>query len=196
MPKSIEVSSLSLYVDRVRGIVNSKEEQNRPFIIAIDGRCASGKTTLASLLGSALSCPVVHTDDFYLPLLVRSKEIMQNYYGHMDLERLRTEVLVPLSLGEAVCYSPFSCKSQSYLEKIHISSPHVIIIEGTYSLFPTLSPYYDLRIFLDTTHQKERLLIREGEDGYKRFAKMWIPREEEYFLKENPKELSDLVIEN
>ena len=64
---------------------------------------------------------------------------MQNYYGHMDLERLRTEVLVPLSLGEAVCYSPFSCKSQSYLEKIHISSPHVIIIEGTYSLFPTLS---------------------------------------------------------
>ena len=35
-------------------------------IVAIDGRCASGKTTLASLLGSTVDCNIVHADSFFL----------------------------------------------------------------------------------------------------------------------------------
>ena len=40
-----------------------------PFILAIDGRCASGKTTLAGELQKRQACNVIHLDDFYLPRL-------------------------------------------------------------------------------------------------------------------------------
>lgn len=188
--------SLSPYLEKVARLVESHSVEGRTIIIAIDGRCASGKTSFASMLSSSLGCPVIHTDDFYLPLEKRTEQIMQDYFGHMDLERLRTEVLVPLSEGRPLSYRPFFCKSQSFLEKIHIDPPRVLIIEGTYSLFPTLSPYYDIRIFLDTRWQKERLLKREGEEGLLRFTRLWIPREEEYLSKINPKALCDLVVEN
>ena len=177
-------------------LVESKLRQKAPIIIAIDGRSASGKTSFASLLCSSLSCPVIHTDDFYLPLALRTEEIMRNYFGHMDLERLKNEVLLPLTKGESVVYRPFSCKSQTFPSETVIPPPRVVIIEGTYSLFPTLCPFYDVRIFLDTKKQRERLLAREGEEGLLRFSRLWIPREEEYFSTVKPEGICDFVIEN
>lgn len=39
--------------------------QNRsPFLIAIDGRCAAGKTTFAEKLSSIMECSVIHMDHF------------------------------------------------------------------------------------------------------------------------------------
>ena len=40
---------------------------SKPLLITIDGPCASGKTTLAGKLSAALSCDVLHTDDFVVP---------------------------------------------------------------------------------------------------------------------------------
>jgi len=39
---------------------------NRPFLIAIDGCCGSGKTTLANKLAKELNASVFHMDDFFL----------------------------------------------------------------------------------------------------------------------------------
>ena len=175
---------------------NNSHGKKSPIIIAIDGRSASGKSTLAGLLSSSLSAPVIHTDDFYLPLAQRTEQIMSQYFGHMDLERLRKEVLIPLFTGEPFSYRPFSCKSQMLLEEVHIPASSVVIIEGTYSLFPSLLPFYDIKIFLDTKSQRKRLLAREGEDGFKRFSDLWIPREEEYFSSTHPEKICDLVIVN
>ena len=38
----------------------------RAGVVGIDGRCGSGKTTLAAALAARLPCRVLHTDDFYL----------------------------------------------------------------------------------------------------------------------------------
>ncbi len=35
-------------------------------LIAVDGRCAAGKTTLAAQLQKDLGCNVIHMDDFFL----------------------------------------------------------------------------------------------------------------------------------
>ena len=43
-------------------------------LIAIDGRCASGKSTLAALLARILNAPVVHMDDFYTPHAQKTPE--------------------------------------------------------------------------------------------------------------------------
>jgi uridine kinase len=53
-----------------------QKETGCPFLVAIDGRCASGKTTLAGKLRSALKCNVVHMDNFYLPFAKRTEERM------------------------------------------------------------------------------------------------------------------------
>ena len=41
-------------------------ESGQRLLIAVDGRCASGKTTLAASLERETGCNVVHMDDFFL----------------------------------------------------------------------------------------------------------------------------------
>lgn len=40
-------------------------ERKSSYIVAVDGRCASGKTTLAEELAECLSCSVIHMDHFF-----------------------------------------------------------------------------------------------------------------------------------
>ena len=51
--------------------------KDAPVLLGIDGRCGSGKTTLANWLAQQLHCPVLHTDDFYLPLSARCENWQQ-----------------------------------------------------------------------------------------------------------------------
>ena len=55
----------------IKDILNLIEREREastsfPFIVAIDGRCASGKTTVSKALSEALKATVVHMDDFFL----------------------------------------------------------------------------------------------------------------------------------
>ena len=52
-----------------------------PFLVGIDGRCGSGKTTLAAYLQEKLSAAVLHIDDFYLPFSLRSENVCNNPAG-------------------------------------------------------------------------------------------------------------------
>ena len=79
-----------------------------PFLVAIDGRCTAGKTTLAGLLQGKRSCNVVHMDDFYLPFAKRTPERMAQPGGNMDFERLLSEVLLPLKSGAEALYRPYN----------------------------------------------------------------------------------------
>ncbi len=74
-----------------------------PILVAIDGPCASGKTTLAALLQTCYDCSVFHTDDFFLRPDQKTPERLREAGGNMDRERLEAEVLRPLSAGQEVC---------------------------------------------------------------------------------------------
>ena len=71
-------------------------------LLAIDGRCGCGKSTLAAQLRAAFGGSVFHTDDFYLPFAARAEDWREGIAGNMDLMRLRAEVLEPLRRGESV----------------------------------------------------------------------------------------------
>ena len=43
-------------------------------IFAIEGRCASGKSTLANAMAAVYGCPVFHLDDFFLPAELRTEQ--------------------------------------------------------------------------------------------------------------------------
>ena len=76
----------------------------RPLLLAIDGRCGSGKTTLAAALQERLHCGVFHMDDFYLPFEARTPERLAQPGGHMDFDRFEKEVLRPLRGGSGAGY--------------------------------------------------------------------------------------------
>lgn len=156
-------------------------QQGRPALVAIDGRCGSGKTTLAALLEELLPCHVFHMDDFYLPADRRAPDWQTIPAGNMDLERFRTEVLEPARAGRAVTYRPYDCRSGTLGEGT-LCPPRVLtIVEGSYSQHPSLAKYYDLTLFLtcDPAVQSARLQAREG-DYYPMFRQRWIPLEERY----------------
>ena len=100
-----------------------------PVLVALDGRCGSGKTTLAAQLARQFPQSItVHTDDFYLPPASRVANWEQIPCANMDLERLRAQVLTPARAGQAVPYRAYSCRAGAYLPEqclslIHISEP-------------------------------------------------------------------------
>ena len=78
---------------------------DHPVLVALDGRCGSGKTTLAAQLAQRFPQSItVHTDDFYLPPASRVANWEQIPCANMDLERLRAQVLTPARAGQAVPY--------------------------------------------------------------------------------------------
>ena len=152
------------------------------FLLALDGRCASGKTTMAERLQRVLPCNVIHMDDFYLPFSQRAAERMAEPGGHIWVERLRTEVLEPLRAGRKISYLPYDCHADRFLPPRKADPVLPTLVEGSYSCDPALRVLYDCCVFLDITpeYQRERLLRRNPE-SFEVFQTMWIPREEYYF---------------
>lgn len=155
-------------------------EQDR-ILIAIDGKCTSGKTTLATKLAEIYDCNVFHMDDFFLRPEQRTPERFAEIGGNVDYERFQEEVLLPLKTGQPFSYRPFDCKSFTLANPINVTPKKLNIIEGTYSQHPYFGEAYDLKILLDVDEetQRQRILKRPAH-LHKQFFEEWIPMENRY----------------
>ena len=151
--------------------------------VAIDGPCASGKSTLAGTLHEIYRCPVIHMDDFFLRPEQRSPERLAQPGGNVDYERFSREVLSPLLAGKEPCYRPWNCQRQDFDPAVTIPPAPLTVVEGSYSLREDLRHAYPLRIWAhaDWNSRKKRLLERGGEECLARFEQLWIPLENRYF---------------
>ncbi len=165
----------------------------RPILVALDGRCASGKTTLAVQLQAALGCSVVTLDDFFLRPEQRTPQRLSQPGENIDHERVLSQVLLPLSRGEAAQYRPYRCASQSLGQPIRVEPTPFVLLEGSYALHPNLRPYYHLRLFLSVPpeEQMRRIVAREGQARAQVFATRWIPLEEQYIAALRPDQCCD-----
>lgn len=156
---------------------------NSPLLIAIDGRCAAGKTTLAAELQGETGCNVVHMDDFFLRPEQRTAQRLAQSGGNVDWERFQAEVLIPLRQGISFSYHPYDCRTQALKEAVQVSPRAVTLVEGSYSCHPQLWNYYGLRLFLtvDPQEQLRRIRLRSGPEALEVFRTRWIPLEEQYF---------------
>lgn len=167
----------------------------RPMLIALDGRCGSGKTTLAAQLAEQFpDSAVFHTDDYYLPPAQRIPNWAEMPCANMDLTRLREEVLVPAQAGAAVHCRAYSCREGAYLPEQCVPPAPLYILEGSYSHHPILAGFYDLKVFVTCSKEEQarRLQAREGE-RYENFVRRWIPLEETYFAQCRIEALADLL---
>ena len=162
--------------------INMLLEEKNFVIVAIDGKCTSGKTTLASQLAEIYDCNVFHMDDFFLRPEQRTPERFAEVGGNVDYERFHEEVLLPLKSGKAFSYRPFDCTTFTLAAPVTAAPKKLNVIEGTYSHHPYFGNPYDLKILLtvDEEIQRQRILERPA-FLHKRFFEEWIPMENRYF---------------
>ena len=149
--------------------------------VAIEGRCTSGKTTLAAQLAEKYDCNVFHMDDFFLRPTQRTPERFAEVGGNVDYERFQEEILISLQSGKPFSYRPFDCKAFSFSEPVKIAPKQLNIIEGSYSMHPYFGTPYDLKILLtvDPETQRQRILQRPA-FLHQQFFEKWIPMENRY----------------
>ena len=183
--------------EELSGLITARLKQQPSVLVALDGRCGSGKTTLAAQLAERFPQSItLHTDDFYLPPPQRVTGWERIPCANMHLERLRAEAVAPARAGRVVCYKAYSCREGAYLPPQVLGPAPLVIVEGSYSHHPLLTGYETLRVFLTCAKEEQtrRLQAREGE-RYANFAARWVPLEEGYFVQYHIAETADFVVD-
>ena len=152
----------------------------RPAVVAIDGRCGSGKSGLGDLMGRLLPCNVVHMDDYYLPTGPPGRELGADpgwKYGPGPLPAGGTGAG---RAGAQIRCRPYDCRSGTLREGTTLPARPLTVVEGSYSQHPLLSARYDLRMFHlcagGAAPPPER---REGAH-FAAYESRWMPLEERY----------------
>ena len=98
---------------------------------------------------------------------------------------------------ENFTFNVYDCHSLSHFESGKVFHKRLNVIEGVYSLHPELSDYFDYKIYLDVSDEKQeaRILDRSGEKKLERYKKEWIPLESRYFDTYKIKEQCDVVMD-
>lgn len=170
------------YLQQIRTYIDTAMDKKERILIAIDGSCTAGKTTLANQLAQIYDCNVIHMDDFFLRPEQRTEARYAQPGGNVDYERFREEVLIPLQSGLPFSYHPFDCGSFTLALPVTVTPKKLTIVEGTYSQHPYFENPYDLKFFLTVTPeiQRQRILARLA-FLHQRFFEEWIPMEHTYF---------------
>jgi uridine kinase len=185
------MKDFQMIISEVKKLLSEKER----VILAIDGRCASGKTTFAKKLLENFDCNVIHMDDFFLQSHQRTPERLAEVGGNLDRERFSQEVIGPLLQGTEFFYRPFDCSEETLAPAVFVPKKKLVVVEGTYSLHPFFGTYFDLAVFLTVSpgEQKERILCRPNH-LHASFFEKWIPMEEAYFTRFKVRERCDFVL--
>ena len=185
-------------VDDLLAAILALTQRKARVLVALDGRYASGKTTLANALEARFGWSVVHLDDFFLRPEQRTSERYATPGGNVDHERFLKEVLLPLREGKAARYRPFDCHTQRLAEETTVQPAAVTVVEGAYACHPAFWEYYDLRAFLTVGKEEQLRRIRErnGEAQLAVFREKWIPLEEAYIAAFSIPQRCDVLLES
>ena len=167
-----------------------------PLLIALDGRCAAGKTTLANRLAEQYGWGVINLDDFFLQPAQRTSQRLAEPGGNLDRERLISEVLLPLTRHRPGVYRVFDCRTMGFAAVPRpLPAAPVVLLEGSYACHPDLRPLCGLHVFLtvDPGEQLRRLAARNPA-RLQDFRTRWIPMEEQYFRYFHIPETCDLTL--
>ena len=169
-------------LSHIRSEIRRLLEEKESVLVAIDGNCTAGKTTLADKLLTEFDCNVFHMDEFFLQPHQRTTERLSEAGGNVDYERFFAEVLTPLIRDESVSYRPYDCQVQALQAPVSMPKKKLNIIEGTYSCHPSFGKPYDLTVFLTVSPEVQRQrVLKRPEFLHQRFLEVWIPMEEQYF---------------
>lgn len=165
-------------------------------LLAIDGLGGSGKSVLGAALADALGAQLVHVDDFYRPEGDEAPE-GSGHGALFDLDRLRREVLEPLSRGREAALHRYDWESGQIVPGSVLAGGRLTIVEGVYSTRRDLRRYYDFSVWVDAseTTRLRRGVERDGEEARGEWVDVWMPAERAYCADEQPAAHADLRLD-
>lgn len=177
--------------EKIEELISTKKR----IVIAIDGMCASGKTTLANEIQEQFGGTVISADSFFLPFEMRTPQRLNEAGGNFHRERFFAEVISNLKKNEFE-YGVFDCAVGDITKTISVNEHRLLIIEGSYCMHPWLNADYDLKIFTltDEKTQLKRIEKRNGSAALENFRNKWIPFENKYFEAYNIRGNSHIVL--
>lgn len=177
--------------EQISALINSGRA-----VIAVDGNCAAGKSTLADEIRSVFGGTVIRADSFFLPFCMRTDERLSEPGGNFHRERFVSEVIGGINSGSAFSYGVFDCSVGEVTHSVTVDEKSLIIIEGSYCMHPAIELEYDLKIFCTTDNktQLSRIVKRNGEAMAEMFRNKWIPLENRYLDFYNIKNKCDVII--
>jgi len=176
--------------------IEKQIKTQKKVVIAIDGPSASGKSTFGNMLKNKYNALLFHTDNYFLPKERQTIDRLKESGGNVDYERIKSDIIDNL-YNEYLKSNHFNCVTNQLEKKQKLKNKQVIVIEGAYSMHPSLFPHYTLTVLLEVNPklQKTRILARNGKIMLKRWEEEWIPLENHYFKTENLKNKVDFIID-
>lgn len=133
------VAGARVPVAQIRERLLAARDGDRPVVIAVNGRSASGKSTLAARLADASGWCVLATDDLAW---------WHSFFGWADLMR---EVLEPARRGEAVSMTPPAWREHGRRGVVEVPAGcEAIVVEGVGSSRRELADLLDAAIWVHT----------------------------------------------
>ncbi len=165
-------------------------------VLAVDGMCGSGKSTLSRLLVSLYDAALISMDDFFLPPSLRTAARLAEPGGNIHYERFLSEVVPHLGTGDTFFYRLFDCSQMELGATVTLPACRLTLVEGSYALHPTIRKKYDVTAYLycTTEMQKVRLAARNPALLH-RFQTEWIPMETKYDVAFGIRAGADFVID-
>jgi uridine kinase len=163
------------------------EQPGRTLFVGIDGRGASGKSTLAAHAAAAVpGSAVVHVDDFSGPSI-----------PEWDWDRFRAQVLAPLLARRAACYQVSNWDSDAGGHWIDVPPGRLVLVEGVSCTRAEAGVPWSLQIWVDAPREVRlaRAAERDGPDLMHRWLEDWMPSEEAYVARERPQDRADLIVD-
>jgi len=165
----------------------------RPRVVAVDGRSAAGKSTLATWLHDAVpASAVVHTDD-----LAWNEPFFR--WGH-----LLRQVLEPLHRGEAVRLRPPAWREHGRPGAIHLPAGlELVVVEGVGASQREHADLVDATVWVqsDAGEAERRGIARDVEQGVNgdhqqavAFWHEWMSHELPFLQQQRPWERAALVV--
>lgn len=184
-------------VEQIIALVN-KRKSDKPLFIAIDGHSAAGKSTLAKHLASSFDNAVlVFTDDFYRVLdeqerfMLNAQEGYERYY---DWQRLKRDVLEPLSASKVAEFNVYDWQANSLGELRQLKPADYIIVEGCYSARPEISSFFDVVVLVETSSSVRQKRQVERDNASQDWLNRWNAAEQFYAETTNLANRADIIV--
>ena len=180
--------------------VVSLVDKNPTPIILIDGRAASGKSSLAAELKNVLFKELEQA-----PRLIHMDDLYPGWEGlQLGAFYLNQQILQPLSAGKTAHWQVWDWQKA---ERGRVDEPGngwrefaggtPLIVEGCGALSRVSGELAHLRVWIEAPKELRhaRWIERDGEK-FNDYWHIWAAQEDEFYQQEKSKSLADLVVEN
>jgi uridine kinase len=167
-------------------------------VVGLSGYAGAGKTVLAhQIVGELPDAVRLRGDDYLHPARVHRRS---SDWDGVERDRLRSEVIQPFRAGRIVEVRPLDWNTGQLGPPTPLPRASVLVIDAIGIFHPTLLPWFDLTVWVDTDPQvaQERGMARDraaGLDHDRLWTDVWASNDSEFERMFSPRAHADLVID-